>query len=172
MSQPGHRPAVFLDRDGVLNVDTGYAHKPEDLALTPTAGQAVRLLNEAGYLAIVISNQSGVARGMFTCADVDRFHDRMQDALAVFGARIDAFYYCPYHPAGSVPAFAKDHADRKPGPGMLLRAMADWAVAPSRATMIGDRGSDMAAAEAAGIRGILVERDVCDLARIVRGVIG
>ena len=163
------RPAMLLDRDGVLNMDFGYVHRAEDLTLTASAGQAVKLLNDAGHAAIVVTNQSGVARGMFSCADVERFHDAIQIALAAFGARIDAFYYCPYHPEGCVAAFACEHSDRKPQPGMLLRAIADWSLDRSRTTMIGDKPSDMSAATAAGVRGIMVPRDLPDLAAVVRG---
>jgi D-glycero-D-manno-heptose 1,7-bisphosphate phosphatase len=170
-SSSGTRPAVLFDRDGVLNIDHGYVFRSDDLQLTDTAGKAVRRVNEAGYIAIVVSNQSGVARGMFSCADVERFHDAMQSALRSFGAHIDAFYYCPYHPQGSVADFAFDHRDRKPQPGMLLRAISDWSLDPARTIMIGDKQSDMLAATAAGVRGILVQRDLPDLADIIESAL-
>lgn len=165
------RPAVLLDRDGVLNVDVGYAHRPEDLRLTGTAARAVKLLNDAGYAALVVTNQSGVARGMFSCADVERFHGAMQGALASAGAKIDGFYYCPYHPDGRVARFARDHPDRKPKPGMLLKAIAEWSLDRSRTVMIGDKQSDMAAAAAAGVGGILVPCNVPDLAAVVEAAL-
>lgn len=156
----------------MLNVDLGYVYRPEDLKLTARAAKAVRLLNDAGYAAIVVSNQSGVARGMFGCAEVERFHQAMQCLLAESaGARIDAFYYCPYHPDGKVAPFACDHPDRKPRPGMLLRAIAEWSLDRRSTTMIGDKKSDMAAAAAAGVRGVMVPRDVPDLASIVEAVL-
>jgi D-glycero-D-manno-heptose 1,7-bisphosphate phosphatase len=163
----GCRPALFLDRDGVLNVDTGYPHRPEHLIFTPTATAAVRLANEAGRLVIVVTNQSGVARGLFGLDDVDRFHEAMQARLAEAGARIDAFYICPFHPEGSVTAFRREHKDRKPAPGMILRALAEWPIERERSLMIGDRSRDIAAADAAGIAAILVPSDSCDLAATV-----
>ena len=168
----GRRPAAFLDRDGVINVDHGYTYRPEDLAFTPTAIAAIRALNEAGHLAVVVTNQSGVARGLYRCQDVERFHHHLQAELARAGARIDAFYYSPYHPAGLVPEFAIEHADRKPGPGMLLRAMRELPIDPAESFLIGDKDSDMAAAAAAGIRGILVTPNNCDLAACVREILG
>lgn len=162
------RPTAFLDRDGVLNLDTGYPHRPEDLVLTPTAGAAIARLNRAGCLAIVVTNQSGVARGMFDMAAVDRFHAAMQALLAGHGARIDAFYVAPWHPEGSVPPFDIAHDDRKPGPGMILRAMAEWPVDPARSVLFGDRSRDIEAARRAGIPGIRVPTDVSDLDDVVR----
>lgn len=159
--------AVFFDRDGVLNVDTGYASDPAELILTRTAADAVLKVNRAGALAIVVTNQSAVARGFCTLADVNVFNQALQDELAKVGARIDAFYVCPYHPEGSVPEFTVDHDDRKPRPGMLLRAIAQWSIDPSTAVFIGDKDSDMEAARTAGIRGIHVPRDVENLAAIV-----
>ena len=128
--KPG-RPAVLLDRDGVLNVDHGYVADPERLEWIPGAKRAVRRLNEAGVLAIVCTNQSGVARGMFDLAAVERLHGVMQADLAVEGARIDAFYVCPFHADAADPAYAHpDHPDRKPNPGMLLRAIEEWSIDP------------------------------------------
>ena len=165
------RPAAFLDRDGVINIDLGYVSRIEDLAFTPTAINGIRALNEADYLVLVVSNQSGVARGLFTMNDVDRFHEHMRCELAAQGARIDAFYYCPYHRDGVIAQFAIDHEDRKPGAGMLLRAMRDWSIAPERSFMIGDKPSDMTAAARAGIRGLRVATNDCDLAATVAGAL-
>ena len=162
------RPTAFLDRDGVLNVDTGYPHRPDQLVLTPTAAQAVTRLNRAGCLAIVVTNQSGVARGLFDLAAVDRFHAALQERLAEAGGRIDAFYTAPYHPDGVVSPFAIVHDDRKPGPGMLLRAMREWPVDPARAVLFGAKSSDMEAARRGGIAGVRVESDQCDLDAVVR----
>ncbi|NWG52935.1 MAG: HAD-IIIA family hydrolase [Hydrogenophilaceae bacterium] len=150
------RPAAFLDRDGVLNVDHGYTFRPEDLTLMPGAAEAVRLLNEAGHYVIVVTNQAGVARGLYEEADVARFHAALSDALAEAGAHIDAFYYCPYHEEGAVARYrVANHPDRKPNPGMILRAFADWPIDRARSFLIGDKESDMAAARAAGVAGRL-----------------
>lgn len=165
---PAHpRPAAFLDRDGVLNVDTGYPHRPEDLVLTPTAAAAVRRLNMAGYWVLVLTNQSGVARGLFDLAAVDAFHDHLQATLGEAGAHVDAFYVAPYHPDGTVAPFAIDHEDRKPGAGMFRRAMRDFPVDATRSFMIGDKSSDIEAASKAGVRGIRVSANDCDLDAVV-----
>jgi D-glycero-D-manno-heptose 1,7-bisphosphate phosphatase len=166
------RPAAFLDRDGVINVDHGYTFRPEDLRLTPTAAEGIRLLNAAGYLVVVVTNQSGVARGYYGTAEVEAFHDHMQAALASAGARIDAFYYCAYHPDGTVAAFAREHEDRKPGAGMLLRAMADLPIDRARSFLIGDKQSDADAAATAGIPARLIASNDGDLAALVREMIG
>jgi D-glycero-D-manno-heptose 1,7-bisphosphate phosphatase len=148
------RPAAFLDRDGVLNRDSGYVHAPEAFEWMPGAKQAIRLLNEAGHLVFVITNQSGVARGYFTEADVRALHDWMQSELNAAGARIDAFYFCPYYGEGSVQAYCvPDHADRKPNPGMILAAAREWPVDLSQSFVIGDGERDLEAARRAGIDG-------------------
>jgi D-glycero-D-manno-heptose 1,7-bisphosphate phosphatase len=157
------RPAAFLDRDGVLNIDTGYPHRGEDLVLTVTAAAAVRRLNEAGYWVLVLTNQSGVARGLFTLDAVDAFHEAMQARLAQAGARVDAFYVAPYHPDGTTAPFNIHHEDRKPGAGLFHRALRDFPVLMQRSFMIGDKPSDMEAARRAGVRGVLVPADRCDL---------
>lgn len=166
------RPAAFLDRDGVINIDHGYTFRPDDLAFTPTAVAGIRRLNRAGYRVLVVTNQSGVARGLYAEADVHAFHDHLQAALLAEGAHIDGFYHCAYHPEGSVAAYAREHEDRKPGAGMLLRAMRDWPVARERSVMFGDKASDMAAAAAADVHGILIEANVGDLDRAVSDFLG
>ncbi len=162
--------AALLDRDGVLNVDRGYTHRPEDLEFVPGAVDAVRRLNRSGRRVIVITNQAGVAWGLYDEAAVDRFHAAMSAALEAQSAHIDAFYYCPFHPAAAVEAYRHaDHPDRKPNPGMVLRALRDFDVAPERAFLIGDRDSDIQAAAAAGVRGYLYESG--DLDQFVEGVL-
>lgn len=174
MSLPKHpdlgpaRPAAFLDRDGVINVDHGYTFRIEDLEFTPTAVEGIRLLNEARYPVLVVTNQSGVARGLYGTADVERFHEHMREALAERGARIDAFYYSPYHPDGIVADFAIEHDDRKPGAGMILRAMGDWNIRREGSFLIGDKQSDAESAAAAGIVSLLIEPNNGDLAAAVR----
>lgn len=152
------RPCAFLDRDGVLNVERGYAHRVEDLAWIENAPQAVRFLNQAGYLVIVVTNQSGIARGLFDEAQMHAFHAAMQADLAHINAQIDAFYFCPFHEAAVSDRYRHpNHPDRKPNPGMLLRAMADWPIDASASFMVGDRDTDMAAAARAGIAGRLYQ---------------
>jgi D-glycero-D-manno-heptose 1,7-bisphosphate phosphatase len=162
------RPAAFLDRDGVINLDDGYSYRPELLELTCTAAEGIRLLNDAGYLVIVVTNQSGVARGFYGIEDVERFNAAIADALSIDGARIDAFYYSPYHPEGVVAEFAREHEDRKPGAGMIHRAMREWSIDMQRSFMIGDKHSDAESAAAAGIPSLLVPKNSCDLASAVR----
>lgn len=162
------RPAAFLDRDGVLNFDRGYAHKPEDIEMIPGAAAAVRLLNEAGYYVIVVTNQSGVARGLYSEAAIERVHRHMQDILKAEGAHIDAFYYCPHHPEGSVKEFAIQCRCRKPGPGMLEQAALDWPIDLGRSFLIGDRDLDLAAAAAFQIRGVKFDAQADMLVDLVR----
>ena len=162
--------AALLDRDGVLNVDRGYTHRPEDLVFVPGAIDAVRRLNRSGRRVIVVTNQAGVAQGLYDEAAVDRFHAAMSTALEAEGARIDAFYYCPFHPQARVEAYRHaDHPDRKPNPGMVLRALRDFGVAPASAFLIGDRDSDVQAAASAGVRGYLFSSG--DLDRFVQDVL-
>jgi D-glycero-D-manno-heptose 1,7-bisphosphate phosphatase len=166
------RPAAFLDRDGVLNVDHGYVHRPDQLEWIEGAPDAVRLLNEAGYYVIVVTNQSGVARGYFDERAVYQFHAHMQEQLARHGARIDAFYYCPHHPQGTVERFAIACACRKPMPGLLEQAAGDWPIDATRSFLIGDKDIDMAAAEAFNIRGIKFDTTKQSLPDLVRQIIG
>ena len=166
------RPAAFLDRDGVINVDTGYTHRAEDLTFTPTAVEAIRLLNAADYRVLVVTNQSGVARGLYGIAEIEEFHAHIDRMLGQAGARIDAYYYCPYHPDGTVAEFAVEHEDRKPGAGMIRRAMRDWNVRAEGSFLIGDRQSDADSAAAAGLPWRLIEPDTGDLAAAVRELLG
>jgi len=163
------RAAVLIDRDGVLNVDHGYVAEPERLEWVPGARRAVAALNRSGVLVIVITNQSGVARGLYDLAAVEALHARMQADLAAEDGRIDAFYLCPFHAEARVDAFRHpDHPDRKPNPGMILRAIADWGIDPGRALMIGDKDSDLEAARRAGVAG--VRFDGGDLAQFMAGI--
>lgn len=153
-SRSDARPAAFLDRDGVLNVDRGYVYDPDQFAWIAGAPEAVRLLNEAGYTVIVVTNQSGVARGYYDEAAVKALHAYMQDQLVAAGAHIDAFYYCPHHPDGVVKELTMICQCRKPGTGMLERAARDWPIDIGRSFLIGDKDADMAAAKAFNIRGV------------------
>jgi D-glycero-D-manno-heptose 1,7-bisphosphate phosphatase len=162
------RPAAFLDRDGVLNVDHGYAHRPDQIEWVAGGPQAVRLLNEAGYIVIVVTNQAGVARGLYDEAAIHHLHAHMQDVLLTQGARIDAFYYCPHHPEGTVKEFAVACVCRKPGAGMLEQAARDWPIDIRRSFLIGDKETDMQAAAAFKIRGIKFDSAINSLPNLVR----
>jgi histidinol-phosphate phosphatase family protein len=142
---------IFLDRDGVLNQDPPhYVHKIEDMVILPDVGWAISLLNKAGYLVIVVSNQSGVGRGRYTEADVNVFHKEMSKRLYVqSGADIRHFYYCPHKPEDNCSC-------RKPKPGMLLNAAEKFDIDLSNSWLIGDKRTDCEAADAAGVRSILV----------------
>jgi len=148
--------AVFFDRDGVLNQDVGYLHRIEDFRWIDGAREALAMVQRAGLLAIVVTNQSGVARGFYGEEDVDALHAWMQRDLARDGIAITAFYSCPYH-AEAVDARYRvaDHPDRKPNPGMLLRAIADWNVDPARSLIVGDKPRDIEAGRRAGVAGLL-----------------
>ena len=156
MAEP-RKPAVFLDRDGVINHDDGYVGTPERILWMPNAAEAIRRLNQAGYFVFFFTNQSGVARGFFTEDDLNALHDWMRAELATRGARIDDIRYCPHHPDGSVEGYLEDHHWRKPSPGMIGDLMAHWPVRREGSFVIGDRSSDLEAAKAAGLPGFLFE---------------
>ena len=151
------RGAVIFDRDGVLNEEVGYAHRPDQIRWVEGAIEAVRRVNDLGLFAFVATNQGGIAHGYYTEEHVAALHNWMTEQLAGHGARIDAFVYSPYHPEGVVEAYRRDTECRKPKPGMILELLSRFPVDRSRTVMIGDRRSDVEAAEAAGIEGLLFD---------------
>ena len=149
--------AVFLDRDGTLNTEIEYLHRVEDFHWIQGAVDAIRRLNEAGLLVLVATNQAGVARGYFSESDVQRLHAHMQQELQRQGAHIDAFYYCPFHPEGSVPEYRRPSKCRKPDTGMLEQGIAEWRLDPELCILVGDKNIDIEAGQRMGMRTILVE---------------
>jgi D-glycero-D-manno-heptose 1,7-bisphosphate phosphatase len=149
------RPAVFFDRDGVLNHDSGYTFEPSKLQWIDGAREAVKAVNDAGYFAFVVSNQSGVARGLYEESHVQALHRWMADDMARLGAHIDAFEYCPHHPEGVVERYRRVSNRRKPAPGMITDLLRRFRVNAEASILIGDKEGDMQAARAAGLRGYL-----------------
>jgi len=148
--------AIFLDRDGTINEEIGYMDRMEKLRLIPGAAQAIRLINESGMKTVVVTNQSGVAREIFTESFVAEIHAHLREMLRAEGALIDAFYFCPHHPTEGQGAYLKTCDCRKPAPGLILRAAAELRLDPARSYMVGDTLKDIEAGARAGAQGILV----------------
>ena len=164
------RPAAFFDRDGVFNVDHGYTHKVEGIAWIKGGPEAVRRLNDLGYLVIIVTNQSGIGRGYYDEAAMHAVHEALRAHVAAAGGHIDAIYYAPHHEDAALPHYRHpDHPDRKPNPGMLLRAMRDFDIDRDASFLIGDKQSDLEAARRAGIPGHLF--DGVDLDASVRAIL-
>ncbi|WP_426614780.1 D-glycero-alpha-D-manno-heptose-1,7-bisphosphate 7-phosphatase [Bradyrhizobium sp. McL0616] len=170
MTTRSTRPAVFFDRDGVLNHDTSYLFESAKFKWIDGAREAVRLVNQSGYFAFIVTNQSGVARGLYEESDVLTLHCWMADELAAVGAHIDAFEYCPDHPEAPIERYRRDSHRRKPAPGMITDLMTRFPVAADRSILIGDQPRDLEAARAAGIRGLLFREG--NLETFVRQALG
>lgn len=145
------RPAIFFDRDGVLNRDHGHVGTPERFEWSDGAVEAIRLANDSGYYAFVVTNQAGIAKGKYSIADYWSLRDFIRDEVADAGAQIDDERFCPFHPEGIVPEFRGASPDRKPAPGMILDLLAKWPVETTGSFLIGDQPTDLEAAEQAGI---------------------
>lgn len=150
------KPAIFIDRDGTLNVEVDYLCRPEDAELTPGAAEALARLNARQIPVVIVTNQAGIGRGKFGWADYDAVMDRIVMLLAEQGAHVDAAYACPYHEKGVGTYFHPDHPDRKPNPGMLLRAAREHDLDLSLSWMIGDKSIDLEAGRRAGCKVALV----------------
>jgi D,D-heptose 1,7-bisphosphate phosphatase len=145
------RKAAFIDRDGVLNEERAFVHRIEDFAFLPRAVEALRLLKAAGYLLVVVTNQSGIARGLYSEADYLALTEHMRERLAAAGVCLDAIEYCPHLPEALVERYRADCDCRKPKPGMLRRAIQALDIAPAASFLVGDRLADVEAGRTAGI---------------------
>jgi D-glycero-D-manno-heptose 1,7-bisphosphate phosphatase len=146
------RRALFLDRDGVVNVEVGYLHRPGDVRFVDGIFALCRTAAGLGYRLIVVTNQAGIARGFYTEADFHALMDFMRRELRAQGVELDAVYFCPFHPEHGVGEYKREHEDRKPGTGMLRRGAREFDIELSESVMVGDRRSDIAAANSAGLR--------------------
>jgi D-glycero-D-manno-heptose 1,7-bisphosphate phosphatase len=150
------RPAVFIDRDGTISDEVGYVNHPSRYRVFPYAARAVKLLNDAGWLAVLVTNQAGVARGYFAEEMVGAVHDILRAELERGGARLDAVYYCPHHPSVGEPPYRLDCDCRKPRPGLIRRAADELRIDTASSWMVGDRYGDVQLAHNAGLRSALV----------------
>jgi D-glycero-D-manno-heptose 1,7-bisphosphate phosphatase len=148
--------AIFLDRDGTVIEDRGYINHLSQSEIYPFAFDAVRRMNEHGFKVIIVTNQSAIARGLCTIEQLETIHSEIQETFSKNRALIDKFYYCPYHADGVIEGFKKKHPWRKPSPGMLLQAAADFEIDLSQSYMIGDNITDIQAGKNAGCRTVLV----------------
>jgi D-glycero-D-manno-heptose 1,7-bisphosphate phosphatase len=150
------RPAVFIDRDGTISEEVGYVNHPSRFRLFPYSSEAIRILNDAGWLAIVITNQAGVARGYFSEDVIHKIHDQLTRDLQNESAKIDAIYYCAHHPSVGDPPYRLDCDCRKPKPGLIQQAASDFEIDLEASWMAGDRYSDVELAHNAGLRSAFV----------------
>lgn len=144
--------ALFLDRDGVVNVEVGYLFRPEDTRFMPGIFSLCRTARTLGYRLIVVTNQAGIARGFYTGQDFEDLMTWMRAELRREGIELDAVYHCPFHPEHGIGEYRREHPDRKPGAGMLLRGAQEFSLDLAQSVMIGDRCSDIAAANTAALR--------------------
>jgi D-glycero-D-manno-heptose 1,7-bisphosphate phosphatase len=150
------RRAVFIDRDGTVSEEVGYVNHPTRYRVFPYTAPAIKLLNDAGVLAVLVTNQAGVARGYFAEEMIGQVHDLLRQALARGGAQLDAIYYCPHHPSVGAPPYRLDCDCRKPRPGLIERAARDLDIDLPASWMIGDRYGDVELARNAGVRSAFV----------------
>lgn len=145
------RPALFLDRDGIINIDHAYVHRPEDFHFVHGIFELVAAANHLGYLTVVVTNQAGIGRGYYTETDFHALTDWMRAQFVQRGAIINAVYFCPDHPEHGVGKYRKESNFRKPAPGMLLQAADELSIDLDRSIMVGDKTTDMQAGKAAGV---------------------
>ena len=143
---------AFLDRDGVINEDKGYISKISDFKIYPGVGKAISLLNKKNYLVIIITNQSGIGRGLIKIKELENLHNHLKKKIKKNGAKIDDIFYCPFHPEFGKGKYKKKSNDRKPGDGMIKKAIKKWKINTKTSFMIGDKISDKQAAKKAKIK--------------------
>ncbi len=160
---PRNHRAAFIDRDGVLNEERAYVHRIEDFVLLPGALAALRSLEAAGYRRVVVTNQSGIARGLYTEADYQRLTAQIRERLRAEHVTLDAIEYCPHLPDAPLPEYRRECECRKPAPGMLLRAIRALDIDPAASFLVGDRLSDVQAGRAAGVGRCFLVRTGCAL---------
>ena len=150
------KPAVFLDRDGVINVDRGnYVYEINDFTWIEGAKQAVKLVKENNFIVIVITNQAGVAHGYYKESDINKIHKFINSELKKINTYIDDFFYCPHHPLGSIPKYTKNCNCRKPNSGMLKNATAKWEIDLNNSFLVGDKKTDIEAAHNHNVEGFM-----------------
>ena len=150
-SDSNHKRALFLDRDGVINIDTGYVHRPAEFVFVDGIFDLCRYAQSAGYMIVVVTNQAGIGRGYYTEQEFIELTDWMQQQFLLQATRIDRVYFCPYHPDHGMGHYKRESWDRKPNPGMFEKAIQELDIAAERSVMIGDKESDIEAALKAGI---------------------
>ena len=148
---------IFLDRDGTINVEVDYLYKTEDFKFEENADKAIKIFNDLGYKVIVVTNQSGIARGYYTEDDLKKLHDFVDEKLAKIGAKVNAYYYCPHHPNGTLEEYKIECQCRKPNLGMFLSAQKDFHINFEDAIIVGDKISDLESGVRLGMRTVLVE---------------
>lgn len=154
LARPPGKPALLLDRDGTINVDRGWVHRPEDFHWICGAREAIKWANHRGILVLVITNQAGIGRGYYTEHEFQAFTAWINRELSAGGAHVDATYYCPHHPTAGRGEYRRECRCRKPAPGLIERAAAEWGFDQTRSVMVGDTEHDMRAAAAGGVRGV------------------
>ncbi len=151
------KPAVFIDRDGTINEQMGFINHLSRFVLLPGAAEAIRLLNRNGYWVFVVTNQSGVARGFFPIQLVHEVHNYMERSLLKYGAKVDGIFFCPHYPCGEVKEYSIDCTCRKPGTGLIEMASSQFNIDMTRSWVVGDSASDIAMAQRAGLKSVLVK---------------
>lgn len=146
------RKAAFIDRDGVINRELGYVHRIEDFEIIPEAVIGLRTLQAAGFILVVVTNQAGIARGLYTEAAFERLTEHMEKTLSEAGVYFHGVYYCPHHPDGRISRYRSVCSCRKPRPGMLQQAACDLSIDLNASIIVGDKASDIAAGKTAGVR--------------------